>query len=574
MADLWAKWGGEDIKQAIFEMARKYGLRAVPVDYVNGVAIDAAGQEIPGAPSFEEFKNAVNTTVNTGVAPQVQMLPGAMEYQAQQNQPATGVIGSEQALQSGLSGQLDTLQYGADVARGDIAGGALAGQQALTAGKQQASDMAQNIGGMVQGQIGASNQQLSDMGLNIYDIATDPLQRSQSQALGLSDARFNQAAAPLTGYAMSGGAALELQAALSGAIGPDAQQQAYRDFAQSPGLQYLIDQSEKALLRNQAAIGGLGGGNVRQELQQNAIGLAAQDYGNQYNRLAALSGQGQQAAGQLSNLRGTQAGLESGVISGMGQMQSNLAGNIGQTVLGQVGQNNLAGVNATNQLGQNVLGQVGQANLAGANLASGTGQALGNVAQNMSMAGANAIGNTAATVGNQRFNAGQMLAQNIGTQNTALANLMNIQGSTISDLYGGYGSNLAALLQGAGQGVSGLDTSLAGILANIATGQGSQAGGLPGIPGAQQGTSTLQKISSAAGGLGGLAMGLSAFFSDMRLKTNIQQTGSTIGGRNWYKWDWLIDTDQPAFGVIAQENTDVADVGPDGFLRVDYSRVS
>ncbi|MCA9367954.1 tail fiber domain-containing protein, partial [Candidatus Kaiserbacteria bacterium] len=168
----------------------------------------------------------------------------------------------------------------------------------------------------------------------------------------------------------------------------------------------------------------------------------------------------------------------------------------------------------------------------------------------------------------------QMLAQNIGTQNTALANLMNIQGSTISDLYGGYGSNLAALLQGAGQGVSGLDTSLAGILANIATGQGSQAGGLPGIPGAQQGTSTLQKISSAAGGLGGLAMGLSAFFSDMRLKTNIQQTGSTIGGRNWYKWDWLIDTDQPAFGVIAQENTDVADVGPDGFLRVDYSRVS
>lgn len=529
MADLWAKWGGEDIKQGIFEMARQYGLRAVPVDYVNGVAIDAAGQEIPGAPSFEEFKNAVNTTVNTGVAPQVQMLPGAMGYQAQQNQPATGVIGSEQALQSGLSGQLDTLQYGADVAREDIAGGALAGQQALTAGKQQ----------------------LSDMGMNIYGIASDPLQRSQGQALGASDYRFNQAAAPLTGYAMGGGAALGLQSALSGAMGPDAQQQAYRDFAQSPGQQYLIDQSEKALLRNQAAIGGLGGGNVRQELQQNAIGLAAQDYGNQYNRLAALSGQGQQAAGQLSNLRGTQAGLESGIISGTGQMQSNLAGNIGQ----------------------NVLSQVGQANLAGANLSSGTGQALGNVAQNMSMAGANAIGNTASTVGNQRFNAGQMLAQNIGTQNTALANLMNIQGSTISDLYGGYGSNLAALLQGAGQGVSGIDTSLAGILANIATGQGSQAGGLPGIPGAQQGTNTLQTIGSAAGGLGGLAMGLAAF-SDMRLKSNIQQTGSTIDGRNWYTWDWLIDTDQPAYGVIAQENADVADVGPDGFLRVDYSRVS
>jgi hypothetical protein len=570
--DAWAKWGGPEIKEAIFEMARRYGLRSVPVDYVDGVAVDTAGRPIEGAPSFEVFRDNVNQTVNTGKAPDVQMLPGAAQYRGT-NQPVSGLAGSEQALQAGLTGQLDTLQYGADIARGDIAGGALAGQQSLNAGKQQAADMGMNINDIVQRQAGASNAQIANEAMKIYGIAGDPLRQAQGEGLTQSAGRFDQAVAPMAGYAQGGNAAFDLQSALSGAYGPQAQQLAYQNFSQSPGQQYLVDQSEKALLRNQAAIGGLGGGNVRQELQQNAIGLAAQDYGNQYNRLAGLSGMGQQAAGQIGQLRGAQAGLESGLISGTGQALGTLAGNLGQNVLGQIGSTNQTGVNIAGQLGRDVLGQVGQANLTGAGLQAQTGQNLGNVAQNMSMAGANAIGNTAGTVGAQRYNAGTLLAQNLGTQNTALANLQNIQGSTLADLYGAYGGNIAGLLQQTGQGISGVDQQLAAILANIATGQGSQAGGLPGIPGIQQGADPLQQIGSAAGGLGGLAMGLAAL-SDARLKTNIRKVGETAGGRAWYKWDWLIDTDQPAFGVIAQENADVADVGSDGFLRVDYARVS
>jgi hypothetical protein len=72
----------------------------------------------------------------------------------------------------------------------------------------------------------------------------------------------------------------------------------------------------------------------------------------------------------------------------------------------------------------------------------------------------------------------------------------------------------------------------------------------------------------------------SALASDQRLKTNIKPLGKE-NGVNIYSWDWnedgkrVADPAQPTVGVMAQElqetHPHLVQLGPDGFLRVDYS---
>ncbi len=112
----------------------------------------------------------------------------------------------------------------------------------------------------------------------------------------------------------AGDTARQQQLALLGLLGPEAQAQAQTQFAESPGQQFIRERQQRALVRNQAAIGGLGGGNVRTALQEQAAGFASQDFGNQFNRLAGLSGAGQTAASNLGQFGQTSAGNISNLI--------------------------------------------------------------------------------------------------------------------------------------------------------------------------------------------------------------------------------------------------------------------
>ena len=78
-----------------------------------------------------------------------------------------------------------------------------------------------------------------------------------------------------------------------------------------------------------------------------------------------------------------------------------------------------------------------------------------------------------------------------------------------------------------------------------------------------------------------LSLGASAYaMSDIRLKTNIKHLGKEHG-HNVYSWEWnedgkrIADPKQPTVGVMAQElqetHPHLVELGPDGFLRVDYS---
>ncbi len=82
-----------------------------------------------------------------------------------------------------------------------------------------------------------------------------------------------------------------------GLRGADAEQGAINSFIESPGQAFLRKRAERALLRNSSAVGGLGGGNVLTALQEQGVGIAANQLGDRMSRLAGVAGGGTAVAG-------------------------------------------------------------------------------------------------------------------------------------------------------------------------------------------------------------------------------------------------------------------------------------
>jgi hypothetical protein len=422
-----------------------------------------------------------------------QAAPQQMQQGLAPNVPQTGLIGSEQALRGGLEGALAGLTEGISQGQAGI-------QQGLSRGLGQLSG-------------------------------------ARTQGLGAIDRSIGQGVSGLDRFTGAGVQGQNLQAALAGLQGQEAFNSALMD---SPATQFIREQGMRGVNRDQAAIGGSGGGHRLKELSRFNTGLASQDLQNQFNRAGALTGQGLQAAGQIGQLRGQQAGLSSNLIGSLGQAGANLSGQAGQQ-----------------------LGNLGlQGGLFAGQSALSTGQ---NIAQGRTLAG-------------------QQIGANIGSTTSALSNLINQQGGGISDLAGQAGGNLANLLSGAGQAQAGSQQQLAALLGNIATQQGSTVAGLGGIPGIQEMQGLFARNIGAVGQASegaGTAMAAVAL-SDMRLKDNIIKVGVSAGGHNLYTWVWndegmRLAPDQPAFGVMAQEAMVKAPgsvvKGGHGYLMVNYAEI-
>jgi hypothetical protein len=98
-------------------------------------------------------------------------------------------------------------------------------------------------------------------------------------------------------------------------------------FQSDPGYQYALDQQQRAIQHSAAARGTLGSGNTLKALQQNAIGLADQNYGNWWNRQAGLAGVGQAAANNLAAYGQNNANNVSQLLVGQGDARaSGIAG--------------------------------------------------------------------------------------------------------------------------------------------------------------------------------------------------------------------------------------------------------
>lgn len=139
----------------------------------------------------------------------------------------------------------------------------------------------------------------------LLDEAGNILSRGYDQARGDVTTGFQGAESLYQPAYQQGQVSAYKQAALNGLLGPDAQREAYAEFQSSPGTEWLTNRQEQAILRNSAALGG-GLANqtgVQQELQQNALGAALQDYGNYYNRLSGFTDRGDMATGAISGIR-------------------------------------------------------------------------------------------------------------------------------------------------------------------------------------------------------------------------------------------------------------------------------
>ena len=201
------------------------------------------------------------------------------------------------------------------------------------------------------------------------------LQQGRNLAVGSLRGGESRQFAQLDPFAQAGVGALEQQQALLGLGTPEEQQAAFDQFAENPGQRFIRERAQMSLLRNSAAIGGLGGGNVRSALVEQGAGFAAQDFNNQFARLSDLRTAGQNAATNIGqgalttggNVASTQFNAAqlagAGAINAaarQGQFGQSFASNVGNLAV-QGGQARATGIQNQSGIQQSVIDQLGNA---------------------------------------------------------------------------------------------------------------------------------------------------------------------------------------------------------------------
>jgi len=160
-----------------------------------------------------------------------------------------------------------------------------------------------------------------DAGSAIED-ASQAQQSSAEASLAFAREQFEEVKKGLQPFITGGQPAFEMQQALSGALGPEAQAAAFQQFQESPGTQFLREQGLRLSNANSAASGGLGGGERLRELTRFSQGLALQDLGGTFSRLGSVSGAGLAAAQALGGVSGQASAVQAGLMSQAGAAQA------------------------------------------------------------------------------------------------------------------------------------------------------------------------------------------------------------------------------------------------------------
>lgn len=282
------------------------------------------------------------------------------------NTQAKGVAKAQEASRLASERALPLIEQGFSQSRDAITSGANLAQQNLLAGQ------AQGIESLGQG----------------YDSARQDLTSGFGQAGTTLDAAYNEATGVFEPTRQQGAGASQLQAALSGALGPEAQATALQNYKSSPGQDFLAQQQEQSLLRNQAALGGglSASPRVMSALQEQAFGRAQTDFDNQFNRLGAIAGRGDVANQSIANLRAGLGESRSGLQQQLAQLLSGMSVNRGSGIAGlqTEGAANLANLNTSTaaQLAQALQSQ----GVTSSNAIIGQGSEQAQLAQNYGQA--------------------------------------------------------------------------------------------------------------------------------------------------------------------------------------------
>ena len=140
--------------------------------------------------------------------------------------------------------------------------------------------------------------------------ASKAQQEAAERAQALTEERYQDAKGYLSPYRTGGQAAFDMTQALSGALGPEAQAQAYANYQESPGVQFQREQGMRGIEQDRA-VSGMGGGSRLKALSRFNQGLAMQDFGSQFTRLQNQGNQGLAASQSLAGF-GANAAAASG----------------------------------------------------------------------------------------------------------------------------------------------------------------------------------------------------------------------------------------------------------------------
>jgi hypothetical protein len=281
---------------------------------------------------------------------------------------------------------------------------------------------------------------------------------------------------------------------------------------------------------------------LRQAGFQNAQQMAGQDIATQMQ--AALANQ--------------QAGLQAGTTTANLQQQAAIASQAAQ--------------NQARQFGAGAANVAGLQNMAAQNQARQFGAQQGMTAQQLNqMAGLQAnqqrlgAASQMGQLGQQAFNTGQAISQQQMQQGLMQQGLQQALIDAARGQYAGF--------TGAPQQSLALPLAALGAVPNQSTTTQSKNPGLFDYL-------SLGASIAAAPVTGGGSLAGNFLSSDIRLKKDIKLLGKE-NGHNVYSWEWtdegklIADPSQPKVGVMAQElqetHPHLVKLGPDGFLRVDYS---
>lgn len=205
---------------------------------------------------------------------------------------------------------------------------------------------------------------------NAFDPAMKDLNTGFTSGMREIRHGLTNSEAPLQSFYQQGQQASEMEAALSGALGAQAQADAFAAYQESPEIAYMREMGEKSALRGAASQGMSLSGSVLEELNRRGTGLAMQGFGQTMARLNSIANRGQNSANNIANLRNSSASNLANMRTGLGQALAgtrlqqgqNLAnistGNAAQRaeIQGQLGVANANAGLAQNQMAFNLAG--------------------------------------------------------------------------------------------------------------------------------------------------------------------------------------------------------------------------
>lgn len=148
------------------------------------------------------------------------------------------------------------------------------------------------------------------------------------QALALQKQMYEQSRADLAPWREAGGAAIGQGLAML--------QPGY-DHTTSPGYDFRLSEGMRAVENSAASKGMLMSGGTLKDLTRFAQGTAAADYHDQFNRVMAVAGGGQQAANTGVNAAQNYASGASNTLQGIGQAKASGYAGMNQAVQGTLG---------------------------------------------------------------------------------------------------------------------------------------------------------------------------------------------------------------------------------------------